>query len=71
MSALFLNGYGWKNGGTLSRARSYSDVERELNLTLQNVRTLEMKAIQKLKPALGPAFFKRRELDVFPNRGDI
>jgi DNA-directed RNA polymerase specialized sigma24 family protein len=49
-----------ENGELLSRARSYPDVQRELNLSLQSVRTLEMKAIQKLKPALGPSFFKRR-----------
>jgi DNA-directed RNA polymerase specialized sigma24 family protein len=50
----------FENGQLLARARSYADVQRELNLSLQSVRTLEMRAIQKLKPALGPSFFKRR-----------
>jgi DNA-directed RNA polymerase specialized sigma24 family protein len=49
-----------ENGQLLTRARSYADVQRELNLSLQGVRTLEMKAVQKLKPALGPSFYKHR-----------
>jgi len=49
-----------ENGQLLIRSRSYQDVQRELNLSLQSVRTLELRAIQKLKPALRPAFFKRR-----------
>lgn len=50
-----------ENGDLLTRSRSYPDVQREVSLSLQSVRTLEMRAIQKLKPALGPAFFKRRQ----------
>lgn len=50
-----------ENGQLLSRPRSYADVQREMSLSLQNVRTLEIKALQKLKPALGPSFFKRRQ----------
>ncbi|GEM_PF-6313159 len=50
-----------ENGQLLARARSYPDVQRAMNLSLQSVRTLEMKAIQKLKPALGPSFFKNRQ----------
>jgi hypothetical protein len=49
-----------ENGELLARSRTYSDVEYMLGLTNQNVRTLEHRAIQKLKPALGPSFFKRR-----------
>ena len=49
-----------ENGQLLARARSYADVQHESGSSLQTVRTLEMRAIQKLKPALGPSFFKRR-----------
>jgi hypothetical protein len=50
-----------EDGDLLARPRTYPEVQRDLNLTLQNLRTLEMRAIQKLKPALGPAFFRRRQ----------
>ncbi len=49
-----------ENGELLPRSRTYADVEYLLGLSTQNVRTLERLAIQKLKPVLGPAFFKRR-----------
>jgi hypothetical protein len=49
-----------ENGQLLTRSRTYADVEYMLGLSTQNVRTLELRAIQKLKPALGPSFFKRR-----------
>jgi RNA polymerase sigma factor (sigma-70 family) len=49
-----------ENGDLLHRSRTYAEVQKELNLSQQNVRTLEMKALQRLKPALGPSFFRRR-----------
>jgi DNA-directed RNA polymerase specialized sigma24 family protein len=49
-----------ENGELLPRSRTYADVEYMLSLTTQTVRTLERKAIEKLRPALSPAFFKRR-----------
>jgi len=49
-----------ENGELLPRSRTYADVEYMLGLSTQNVRTLERLAIQKLKPALRPSFFKRR-----------
>lgn len=49
-----------ENGQLLARARTYSEVQQATNLSLQAVRTLEFKALQALKPALGPSFFKRK-----------
>lgn len=49
-----------ENGDLLPRSRTYADVEYMLSLTTQTVRTLERRAIEKLRPALSPAFFKRR-----------
>jgi hypothetical protein len=49
-----------ENGQLLARSRTYADVEYMLGLSTQNVRTLERLAIQKLKPVLGPSFFRRR-----------
>jgi DNA-directed RNA polymerase specialized sigma24 family protein len=49
-----------ENGELLTCSRSYKEVQSESGLRLQAIRTLEMKAIQKLKPALGPSFFRRR-----------
>lgn len=50
-----------ENGQLLSRPRTYPEVQQSLNLSLQTVRTLEFKALQTLKPALGPSFFKQRQ----------
>ena len=50
-----------EDGDLLARPRTYNDVQKESGLSLQNVRTLEARAIQKLKPALGPSFFRRRK----------
>jgi len=50
-----------ENGELLNRSRSYADAEFMTGLSTQNVRTLERKAIEKLRSALSPAFFKRRE----------
>ena len=49
-----------EDGQLLARARTYPEVQKPLNLSLQNVRTLEFKAVQILRPTLGPSFFKRR-----------
>ena len=49
-----------ENGELLNRPRTYADAEFLTGLSTQNVRTLERKAIEKLRPALSPAFFKRR-----------
>jgi DNA-directed RNA polymerase specialized sigma24 family protein len=50
-----------ENGELLNRPRSYADAEFLTGLSTQSVRTLERKAIEKLRPALGPSFFKRRQ----------
>ncbi|HZR57031.1 MAG TPA: hypothetical protein VFA74_09185 [Terriglobales bacterium] len=52
-----------ENGILLNRPRSVADVEYMTSLSTQNVRTLELKAIQKLRPVLAPSFFKRRSLN--------
>jgi len=53
--------YRWiEDGEILARPKTYEEVRRDLNRTIQEIRTLEAKAIQKLRPALGPSFFKRR-----------
>jgi hypothetical protein len=54
-SALFL-----ENGILLNRPRTYSEAEFLTGLSLQTVRTLEKKAVDKLRPILSPSFFKRR-----------
>ena len=51
-----------ENGQLLARPRTYADVQKGSELTLENVRTLEARAVQKLKTTLGPAFFRRRRL---------
>ncbi len=50
-----------ENGELLGRPRTYSEAEFLTGLTLQNVRTLEKRAIQTLRPVLAPSFFKRRQ----------
>ncbi len=54
-SALFL-----ENGVLLNRPRTYSEAEFLTGLSLQTVRTLEKKAVDKLRPVLSPSFFKKR-----------
>ena len=49
-----------ENGELLNRPRTYPEAEFLTGLSTQNVRTLERKAIEKLRPALAPSFFKRR-----------
>lgn len=49
-----------ENGVLLNRPRSRADAEFMTGFSTQNLRTLERKAIEKLRPALSPAFFKRR-----------
>jgi len=48
------------NEKLMNRSRSYPEVESLTGLSLQNVRTLERRAIDNLKPMLGPSFFRRR-----------
>lgn len=55
-SALFL-----ENGELLNRPRTYPEAESLTGISIQTIRTLEKRATQALRPALGPAFFKRRQ----------
>jgi DNA-directed RNA polymerase sigma subunit (sigma70/sigma32) len=50
-----------ENGGLLDRPRTYGEAGFLTGPSTQQVRTLERKAIEKLRPALSPAFFKRRK----------
>jgi DNA-directed RNA polymerase specialized sigma24 family protein len=49
-----------ENGELLNRPRTYDEAHFLTGLTMQEVRTLEQKARQALRPILGPSFFKRR-----------
>ncbi len=55
--------YRWmEDGEILARPKTYEEVSRDLNRTVQELRTLELRAVQKLKPMLGPSFFKKRQI---------
>jgi len=55
--------YRWtEDGEILARPKAYEEVSRDLNRTVQQIRTLEIRAVQKLKPILGPSFFKKRQV---------
>jgi len=54
-AALFL-----ENGELLADPRTYPDAEILTGYSLQTIRTLERRATQALRPALGPSFFTRK-----------
>ena len=55
--------YRWmEDGEILARPKTYEEVSRDLNRKTQEIRTLEIRAVQKLRPILGPSFFKKRQV---------
>jgi hypothetical protein len=49
-----------ENGELLNRPRTYDEATFLTGLTLQELRTLERRATEALRPVLAPSFFKRR-----------